>query len=169
MCTGSGAGSSGRFALLVQPWRKGMQYLFGLPICRRTLTCLKRPKHLLPKYDCTKLWDWSYHELLVKLHLPTLTQRRLHINLCLMYKIIHGLMYFPPVDVVTPSTTVTHNPRSLLLQEPFAQTNAYKYSFYLGQHLTGTHYLIMLFCHPHLVVLSIVYHCTRCSWGTLYY
>jgi len=68
----------------------------------------------------TKLWDWSYHELLAKLHLPTLTQRRLHINLCLLYKIIHGLMYFPP-DIVTPSTTVTHNPRSLLLQEPFAR------------------------------------------------
>ena len=63
-----------------------------------------------------------------KLHLPTLTQHRLHIDLCLMYKIIHGLMYFPP-DIVTPSTTVTHNPRSLLLQEPFARTNAYKNSF----------------------------------------
>ena len=96
---------------------------------------------------CTKLWDWSYHELLMKLHLPTLTQRRLHIDLCLIYKIIHGLMYFPP-DIVTPSTTVIHNPRSLLLQEPFARTNAYKNSFYLGQHLTGTHYLIMLFCLP---------------------
>jgi len=77
---------------------------------------------------CTKLWDWSYHELVAKLHLPTLTQCRLHIDLCLMYKIIHGLMYFPP-DIVTPSTTVTHNPRSLLLQEPFARTNAYKNSF----------------------------------------
>ena len=45
---------------------------------------------------CAKLWGWSYHELLAKLHLPTLTQRRLHIDLCLMYKIIHRLMYFPP-------------------------------------------------------------------------
>ena len=41
---------------------------------------------------------------------------------------LHGLMYFPP-DIVTPSTTVTHKPRSLLLQEPFAWTNAYKNSF----------------------------------------
>ena len=58
---------------------------------------------------CTKLWDWSYHELLAKLHLPTLTQCRLHIDLCLMYEIIHRLMYFP-ADIVTPSTTLTYNP-----------------------------------------------------------
>ena len=45
-----------------------------------------------------------------------------------MYKNIHRLTYFP-LDTMTPSTTVTHNPRSLLLQVLFAKTNAYKYSF----------------------------------------
>ena len=34
---------------------------------------------------CTKRWDWSYHELLAKLYLPTIIIRRLHINLCLIY------------------------------------------------------------------------------------
>ena len=97
------------YLVLVRP-TLSTQYLFGLPICRRTLTCLKRPATKV----CTKLWDWSYKDLMAKLHLSTPTQRRLHIDLCLMYKIIHGLMYFPP-DIVTPSTTVTHNPRSLLL------------------------------------------------------
>jgi len=43
---------------------------------------------------CTKLWDWSYHELLAKLHLPTLTERRLHIDLCLMYKLFMGSCIF---------------------------------------------------------------------------
>ena len=97
------------------------------PHLQKDIDMLEKTQKFATKV-CTKLWDWSYHELLAKLHLPTLTQRRLHIDLCLMYKIIHGLMYFPP-DIVTPSTTVTHNPRSLLLQEPFARTNAYKNSF----------------------------------------
>jgi len=97
------------------------------PHLQKDIDMLEKTQKFATKV-CTMLWDWSYHELLAKLHLPTLTQHRLHIDLCSMYKIIHGLMYFPP-DVVTPSTTVTHNPRSLLLQEPFAWTNAYKNSF----------------------------------------
>jgi len=41
------------------------------------------------------------------------------------WAIIHGLMYFPP-DIVTPSTTVTRNPRSLLLQEPHNLGNEFQ-------------------------------------------
>ena len=68
-----------------------------------------------------------------------------------------------PSDIVTPSTTVTHNPRSLLLQEPFAQTNAYENSF-LPQSTPNwnslPNYVVL---SPSLVLLSIVYRCTRCS------
>ncbi len=30
-------------------------------------------------------WDSSYNELLDRLHLPTLAQRRLHLSLCFIY------------------------------------------------------------------------------------
>jgi hypothetical protein len=62
---------------------------------------------------CTKTWDSSYYELLTKLHLPSLAQLRLHMNLCLMYKIVHGLMYFPP-GLVVPNINLTHSTHSIL-------------------------------------------------------
>ena len=77
---------------------------------------------------CTKNWDAGYHELLDMLDLPSLAQRRLHTRLCYVYKIVHGLLYFPP-DVVVPSSALSHNPRSHLLYQPFAHTNSYLHSF----------------------------------------
>ena len=66
------------------------------PHLQKDITMLEKTQRFATKV-CTKLWDSSYHDLLDKLRLPTLAQRRLHVDLCLMYKIIHGLMYFPPV------------------------------------------------------------------------
>ncbi len=62
---------------------------------------------------CTKPWDYSYNELLDRLHLPTLAQRRLHLSLCFMYRIIHGLLYFPP-NIIVPSSTSSHYTSSLV-------------------------------------------------------
>ena len=42
-------------------------------------------------------WDASYEELLEKFELQPLEQRRLHLKLGLMFKIIHRLCYFPSV------------------------------------------------------------------------
>ena len=73
---------------------------------------------------CTKNWDAGYHELLDMLDLPSLAQRRLKKKrLCYAYKIVHGLLYFPP-DVVVSSSALSHNPRSHLLYQPFAHTNS---------------------------------------------
>ena len=45
-----------------------------------------------------------------------------------MYRIIYGLMYFPP-NIVVPSSTPSHYPRSYSLHQPFARTDSYLYSF----------------------------------------
>ena len=40
-------------------------------------------------------WDAGYEELLELLNIPSLQERRIHLKLGLLYKIIHGLCYFP--------------------------------------------------------------------------
>ena len=73
--------------------------------------------------------DWfhlGYEELLTNFNMPTLADRRLQLKLCTMYKIIHGLTYFPSVFV--PRNTRTHIDSPLFIQ-PFARTNSYLYSF----------------------------------------
>ena len=97
------------------------------PHLQKDIALLEKTQHFAVKL-CTKQWDSNYYELLDKLQLPTLTHRRLHNDLCLLYKIIHGLMYFPP-NVITPSTRVTHTTHPLLLFQPFAHTDAYRHAF----------------------------------------
>ena len=75
---------------------------------------------------CSKQWDLGYEELLTNFNMPTLADRRLQLKLCTMYKIIHGLTYFPSVFV--PRNTRTHIDSPLFIQ-PFARTNSYLYSF----------------------------------------
>ena len=40
-------------------------------------------------------WDTSYKELLRLVDVPMLGERRLHLKLAHMYKVVHGLCYFP--------------------------------------------------------------------------
>ena len=74
-------------------------------------------------------WDAGYEELLELLNIPSLQERRIHLKLGLLYKIIHGLCYFPDeVFTFRPNLhSRTMNP--LTLQQPFARTNAFYYSF----------------------------------------
>ena len=44
---------------------------------------------------CSKYWDQAYSRLLQLFHIPTLSQRRLHLDFCTMFKIVHGLFEFP--------------------------------------------------------------------------
>ncbi len=73
---------------------------FGLPTCTKTLQSLRKPNSLQAK--CVQKIGilYSYNELLDRLHLPTLAQRRLHLSLCFMDRIIHGLLYFPANIIV---------------------------------------------------------------------
>ena len=97
------------------------------PYLQKDIAMLEKTQQFASRI-CTKNWDAGYHELLDMLDLPSLAQRRLHTRLCYVYKIVHGLLYFPP-DVVVPSSALSHNPRSHLLYQPFAHTNSYLHSF----------------------------------------
>ena len=75
-------------------------------------------------------WDASYQELLELFELQPLEQRRLHLKLGLLFKILHRLCYFPSVPAIRnsmPSLRISH---SLQVDPPFAHTNAFKYSFF---------------------------------------
>jgi len=87
VCTGSGAGSSGIGRTTCTTVEKGNAVSVWSPHLQKDIDMLEKTQTFATR-------DWSYHELLAKLHLPTLTQRSLHIDLCLTYIIIHGLMYF---------------------------------------------------------------------------
>ena len=97
------------------------------PYLQKDIAMLEKTQQFASRI-CTKNWDAGYHELLDMLDLPSLGQRRLHTRLCYVYKIVHGLLYFP-LDVVAPSSALSHNPRSHLLYQPFAHTNSYLHSF----------------------------------------
>jgi len=63
------------------------------------------------------------------LNIPSLQERRIHLKLGLLYKIIHSLCYFPD-DIF--EFRPNHHSRStnpLTLKQPFARTNAFYYSF----------------------------------------
>ena len=74
-------------------------------------------------------WDAGCEELLELLNIPSFQERRIHLKLGLLYKIIHGLCYFPDeVFIFGPNLhSTTMNP--LTLHQPFARTNAFYYSF----------------------------------------
>ena len=77
----------------------------------------------------TKRWDCGYQELLDMVALPSLETRRLQSSLCMLYKIVHNLCYFPS-HIITPRSNVSQRTdRRLLLHQPFARTNTFMYSF----------------------------------------
>ena len=60
----------------------------------------------------TKHWDNCYDELLYMTNLPSLADRRLHLKLCSLYKIVHNMTCFPP-DIVVPVPAPYFSPFSL--------------------------------------------------------
>ena len=71
----------------------------------------------------TKSWDSGYQDLL------SLTGTQTQASLCMLFKIVHGLCFFPPNMITTRPNHSQHTNRQLLLQQPFAGTNAYLHSF----------------------------------------
>ena len=86
----------------------------------------------IQKFACrmaTRAWDSSYHDLLGLVDLPYLEHRRLMTRLCLLYRIVYKLCYFED-NVFTLNTSPRHHaPHSLVLNQPFAHTNSYSFSF----------------------------------------
>ena len=75
-------------------------------------------------------WDTSYSDLLQLFDLPTLEERRTHLKLGLLFKIINKLCYLPyvpPFRESIPNLRALHNQQLML---PLARTNAYHYSFF---------------------------------------
>ena len=58
----------------------------------------------------------------------SLSNRRLFLKLCTIFKVLHGMCYFPPHVIFTMSTR-TNFSRSFMLTQPFARTNSYFHSF----------------------------------------
>ena len=79
---------------------------------------------------CSRQWDLTYHALLEKFHLPNLLNRHVHLKLCTVFKIVHGLLYFPS-HVVTPDVRSgrRHAYSLPLLHCPYARTTAFQSSF----------------------------------------
>ena len=77
----------------------------------------------------TKSWDSGYQDLLSLTDIIALEPRRAQASLCMLFKIVHDLCFFP-ANVITarPNHSQCTN-RQLLLHQPFAGTNAYLHSF----------------------------------------
>ena len=67
-------------------------------------------------------------ELLELLNIPSLQERRIHLKLGLLYKIIRGL-YFPDEVLTFKPNLHSRTMNPLTLHQPFARTNAFYYSF----------------------------------------
>ena len=66
--------------------------LYG--ICTHSVKALKQVQTFACKM-VSRRWDAAYEELLELVNIPSLQERRIHLKLGLLYKIIHGLCYFP--------------------------------------------------------------------------
>jgi hypothetical protein len=69
-------------------------------------------------------WDSGYQELLDLFELPSFEDRRLHLKLGLMLKIIHHLCYFPNIPEFRTNVPELRSSHPLQLDSPFAHTNA---------------------------------------------
>lgn len=77
----------------------------------------------------TRRWDTGYQDLLNMVNIPSLESRRMHSSMCTLYKIVHGLCFFPPDIVLHGHNYSQRTNRELFLHQPFARTNAFYNSF----------------------------------------
>ena len=77
----------------------------------------------------TKSWDSGYQDLLSMADITSLESRRSQACLYMLFKIIHDLCFFPQTMISTRSNLSQHTNRQLLLQQPFAHSNACQNSF----------------------------------------
>ena len=79
---------------------------------------------------CAKNWNAGYEQLLELFSLPDLQQRRLYLDLCSMFRIVHGMFYFPSAVFVRQDThrftRSSHHPSFVC---PYARTCYYFNSF----------------------------------------
>ena len=101
----------------------------GILIWLKTRSCWRMYRSLAVSFAAHQ-WGSGYQELLDLFELPSLEQRRLHLKLGLMFKIIHHLCYFPNVPEFCTNIPDLRSRHTLQLEPPFAHSNAYKFSFF---------------------------------------
>ena len=80
---------------------------------------------------CSKQWDADYPTLLSSLNLPTLAARRKRMKLCIMYKIVNGLVDFPNAPVALRDNPFElRNIHAHTLTRLSVKTNSFMYSFF---------------------------------------
>ena len=78
---------------------------------------------------CAKQWNSTYEDLLQLFSLPSLQQRRLYLDLSTMFKIVHGLFYFPNDIFVEKAPRITRSQSYQHFVCPYAHTSNFYYSF----------------------------------------
>ena len=78
---------------------------------------------------CSKRWDQAYSQLLQLFDITKLSERRLYLDLCTMFKIVHGLFHFPSGIFNTYSGRTPSTNRPLLFHRLFTHTNYFYNSF----------------------------------------
>ena len=97
---------------------------------------LMKDKHKLESVQkfglkfAARRWDAGYSELLDLFNLPTLEERRIHLKLGLLFKILHNLCYFPNLPPFRENVGSLREPHDQQLAVPLARTNSYHYSFF---------------------------------------
>ena len=77
----------------------------------------------------SRQWDLGYEEMLSIANIPRLSERRLHLKLAQVFKIVHGLCYFPENIFTFQPPYSSRLSRSDTLLCPFARTNYFFHSF----------------------------------------
>ena len=77
----------------------------------------------------THQWDANYNSMLEVTDIPRLSERRLHLKLAQVYKIIHNLCYFPEAIFQRQAAHSERLARTDTLRCPFARTNYFYNSF----------------------------------------
>ena len=100
----------------------------------------------------TRRWNAGYQELLNMVSIPSIESRRLQSSMCTLYKIVHGLCYFPP-DIVSlrPSLSQCSDRQFFSTNPLLAQMSSTVHLYHMLQTF-GTHSLKGL-SHPRLVLL----------------
>ena len=109
---------------------------------------------------CSKRWDQAYSQLLQLFDITKLSERRLYLDLCTMFKIVHGLFISPLAFLILTRAElqVLTDPFCFIDSSPTLTTSITRLS--LVQLLYGTHY------HSHLCLI-VTYHILDHMYGCI--
>ena len=80
---------------------------------------------------CLKAWNIPYDSILERTALPSLEKRRKLLKLIFLFQILNGSYLFPNVPVTSQSMDKRlRNFHPTILNQPFARTIAYRFSFF---------------------------------------